>query len=64
MELASNPDEEVVMNAIVANVLMREATNARTDAGPFRAVLVFCGVGLLASLGMVCYGFDLGAGFF
>jgi hypothetical protein len=49
------------MNAIVANVFMREATNARTDAGPFRAVLVFCGVGLLTSLCMVCYGFDLGA---
>jgi hypothetical protein len=52
------------MNTIVANVLMREAAKARTDTGPFKIVALFCGVGLLASLGMVWLGFDVGAGFF
>jgi hypothetical protein len=62
--LARKPDDEVAMNAIVANVLMREATKARTDARPFKIVALLCGVGLLASLCMASFGFDIGAGFF
>ena len=52
------------MNTIVANVLMREAVRAQSDAGPFRMIALFCGVGLLASLCLVSWGLDLGAGFF
>jgi len=43
---------------------MREASKARTNVGPFKAVLLFCGVGFLASLCMASFGFDIGAGFF
>jgi hypothetical protein len=35
------PDEEVAMNAIVANVLMREAAKAQTDARPFKIIALF-----------------------
>ena len=52
------------MNALVANVLVREASRTRTDAHPLALIALFCGVGLLASLAMVSLGFDLGAGFF
>lgn len=51
------------MNAIVANVLMREAANAGTTR-PFNLIVFFCSVGLFASLCMACFGFDVGAGFF
>jgi hypothetical protein len=50
------------MNTIVANVPMSEAAKAQTD--PFKIVALFCGVGLLASLCMTSFGFDIGAGFF
>jgi hypothetical protein len=52
------------MNMIVANVLKREAAAAKADIRPLRIVAVFCGFGLLASLYMVSFGFDIGAGFF
>jgi hypothetical protein len=52
------------MNAIVANVLMREAEKAQTDTRPFNIVALFCGLGLLASLCMASLGFDVSAGFF
>jgi hypothetical protein len=52
------------MNAIVANVLVRGATEARTEISPFKFVVFFCSVGLLASLCIVSLGFDVGAGFF
>jgi hypothetical protein len=52
------------MNTIVANVLMREAAKAQTDAEPFKIAALFCSVGLLASLCLVSLGFDIGAGFF
>jgi hypothetical protein len=52
------------MNSIVANILEREAAASRTEAKPFSAVLLFCGMGLVAALGMASLGFDLGAGFF
>jgi hypothetical protein len=51
------------MNAIVANVLKREAVSARTDH-PLSIIALFCAVGLLASLCLVSFGFDIGAGFF
>jgi hypothetical protein len=62
--VASNPDEEVAMNAIVANVLMREAAKTQTDANPFKIVALFCGVGLLVSLSIVSLGFEIATGFF
>jgi hypothetical protein len=52
------------MNTIVANVLKREAVAARADVRPLSIIALFCGVGLLASLYMVSFGFDLGAAFF
>jgi hypothetical protein len=52
------------MNTIVANILMHEAAKAKVDARPFRVVAVFCGVGLLASLCVMSFGFDVGGGFF
>jgi hypothetical protein len=62
--VASNPDEEVAMDAIVANVLMREPAKSQTDAHPFKIVALFCGFGLVASLCMASFGFDIGTGFF
>ena len=52
------------MNTIVANVLMREAAKAQTDTRPFKIVVLFCGLGLLASLCVMSFGLDVGAGFF
>jgi hypothetical protein len=52
------------MNRIVASVLKREAAGARADVRPFTTVALFCGVGLLASLCMASFGFDVSAGFF
>jgi len=52
------------MNTIVANVLMREAEKAQSDTRPFKIVVLFCCVGLLASLCMASLGFDVSAGFF
>jgi hypothetical protein len=52
------------MNAIVANVLMREAARAHADASPFKVVVLFCCVGLLATLSIVSLGFETGFLFF
>ncbi len=57
-------DEEAVMNAIVANVLAREAEKVQTNPHPLTMIALFCGVGLVAALIMVSAGFDLGTGFF
>jgi hypothetical protein len=54
---------EVAMNAIVANVLKREAVAAQADR-PFSVVALFCAVGLLASVCIMSLGFDVGAGLF
>jgi hypothetical protein len=62
--MASNPGEEVAMNAIVANVLMREAAKTQTDVSPLKIVALFCGAGLLASLCMASLGFEIATGFF
>ncbi len=52
------------MNTIVANVLMHEAAKARTSRGTnsYTVVLLFCGVGLFASLIMLSLGFDVSGG--
>jgi hypothetical protein len=59
---------EVAMNAIVANVLMREAAKAETGVRPgirpFTVVVLFCGIGLLASLCAAHLGLDLSGGGF
>jgi len=52
------------MNTIVASVLMNEAAKAQTDAQPFKVVMIFCSVGVLASLCLISLGFDIGADFF
>jgi hypothetical protein len=52
------------MNALVANVLEREAAKAQADSQPFTLIVLFCGVGLVAALTMASIGFDLGTGFF
>ena len=54
------------MDSIVANVLMREAAEARASqgAGPFTIVLLFCAVGLFASLFALLLGFDVSGGIF
>jgi hypothetical protein len=57
-------DAEAVMNAIVANVLAREAVKVQTNPHPFTLVALFCGVGLVAALILVSAGFDLGTEFF
>jgi hypothetical protein len=52
------------MNAIVADVLTREAAKTQTKAHPFTLIVLFCCLGLVASLTMASMGFDLGTGFF
>jgi hypothetical protein len=54
----------MAMNTIVANVPMREAAEAQADARPLKLIALFCSVGLLASLCMASFGFDIGTGFF
>jgi hypothetical protein len=51
------------MNAIAA-VLMRAVPETQTDFGLPRAVVLFCAVGLLASLCLAIFGLDLSAGSF
>jgi hypothetical protein len=48
------------MNSVVAGMLMREAAKTQTDTHPFTIILLFCGIGLLASFGAVAL--DLSAG--
>jgi hypothetical protein len=62
--ITSDPDEEVAVNTVVANVLKREAEKAHTDARPFHIIAIFCGLGLLVSLCLMSFGLDIGAGFF
>ena len=52
------------MNAIVANVLAREAAKSQASPHPLTLIALFGGVGLVASLLMVSIGLDLSAGFF
>jgi hypothetical protein len=54
------------MNTLVAKVLMNGAAKARTSRGAqsYEIVLLFCGVGLFASLFMLSLGFDVSGGAF
>jgi hypothetical protein len=55
---------KVAMSTIVADVLMRKTAKAQASERPFAVVLLFCGLGLLASLGMSLMGFDVSGGGF
>ena len=48
------------MNAIVADVLERQAAKAQTEPHPLTLIALFCG---LAALFLAFMGFDLGTGF-
>jgi hypothetical protein len=50
------------MNTIVANILKREAAASQRDTRPLVILMLFCGAGLAAALGLASLGFDLGAG--
>jgi hypothetical protein len=50
------------MNAIIDNLSKRNAAEA--DASPLTVLALFCGVGLLASLCMIFFGFDISGGIF
>ncbi len=52
------------MNTIVANVLMREAAKAQEGARPVTTVILFCSLGLIASLCALSMGFDVSGGGF
>jgi hypothetical protein len=52
------------MNTIVENVPKSHAAEAQITTKPFSIVALFCGIGLLASLCMMSFGLDVGAGFF
>jgi hypothetical protein len=59
--LSCNSDEEHSMNTIVANVLMGKAAEAQADTLPPTIVMLFCGLGLIASLCVLSLGFDVSA---
>jgi hypothetical protein len=52
------------MNTIVANVLMHEAAKAESGARPFAVVMLFSGLGLVASLYLASLGWDISGGGF
>jgi hypothetical protein len=64
MQTILDLNEEVAMNAIVADVFAHEAANAQTGPHPLTFIALFCGVGLLVALTMASMGLDLGTGFF
>ena len=47
------------MNTIVETVLKSTATEAQADVQPINVLVLFCGVGLVASLFMVALGVDI-----
>ncbi|WP_291685940.1 hypothetical protein [Bradyrhizobium sp.] len=49
------------MNAI-SNVLPHAVTKARTDSNSFKTIMLFCCLGLVASLLLATAGVDLGVG--
>jgi hypothetical protein len=55
---------EIAMNTIVANVLMHEAAKAESGARPFAVVMLFSGLGLVASLYLASLGWDISGGGF
>jgi hypothetical protein len=52
------------MNQIVAHVLMREAAKAKAGSETLSILILFCSLGLLASLCMMSLGFDVSGGIF
>jgi hypothetical protein len=52
------------MNTIVANALRQQAARAETVTQPFSVVFFFSAFGLLASLCMLSFGFDVSGGVF
>ena len=64
MQTILDLNEEVAMNAIVANVLAREAARTQRESHPLTWIGLLCGVGLVAALTLASMGFDLGTGFF
>ena len=46
----------------VAKVLSHTFSGTRTDFGPLKTIVTFCGIGLVASLLLAAYGVDLGTG--
>ena len=51
------------MNAI-SNVYMRAISEAQTGVHPLKTIVLYCGIGLAASLCMATFGLDTSAGFF
>jgi hypothetical protein len=51
------------MDTMIANTLKREAVRARIGADPLATLVLFCGVGLLATLCLVSLGFDVNGAF-
>jgi hypothetical protein len=63
ISLLSYSFQDVFMNSIVASILECQAAALRTEK-PLIAVVPFCGMGLVAALGMASLVLDLGASFF
>jgi hypothetical protein len=49
------------MNAI-STVFIHAIPETKTEIHPLRTIVLFCGLGLVASLCLAISGFDLGAG--
>jgi hypothetical protein len=52
------------MNTMIATVLKTTAEEAQADVRPFNVVVLFCGVGLVASLCMAALGLDVSGAIF
>jgi tRNA A37 threonylcarbamoyltransferase TsaD len=50
--------------AAIARALSRALTSTHIEIETLKTIAIFCGVGLVISLLLAAYGFDLGAGFF
>jgi hypothetical protein len=48
--------------AAIAKVLSHTFFETQSDVGPLKTIITLCGAGLLVSLLLVAYGFDLGTG--
>jgi hypothetical protein len=49
--------------AAIAKVLSHTFFETQAEVGPLRTIITLCGAGLVASLLLAAYGFDLGTGF-
>ena len=52
---------EIAMNAI-SNILTQAGTEAKPETSSFKTIVLFCCLGLVASLLLVACGLDLGVG--